>query len=165
MHRFRWFGLLIVVFAIGCVILPGCTNPGGGEKKKEKAKHDHPSAGPHGGPFAEWEKGEDEYHVEFIVDQPNKQVILYLLDDKAKNSPTKVDPKKVTKMRVTITHPAPQFSVDVTYDAKKSEENKGYAFVGTHDRFAEKAEFKGVISGTIGEDKFDGDFPNKEYKK
>jgi hypothetical protein len=163
---------LFLVASISLVVLPGCTNPAGDKggkdagKDKDKGAHADPPAGPHGGPYAEWGTvlGVD-CHVEFTVDPKTKQVTLYVLDEHCKNS-AKLDPKKITKMKLTITKPAPLFSIELTYDAEKSKDNKGLAFVGTHDRFGEQADFKGTIDAKVeGAKDPSGEFPNPNYKK
>ncbi len=46
------------------------------------AGHAHAEHGPHGGELLE--VGKEEYHVELIIDEIKKQLVVYLLDGKAK---------------------------------------------------------------------------------
>lgn len=130
--------------------LPGCNkgepaNVTDKDKKKDQPEHDHPDAGPHRGPLAEW--GIEEYHAEFTVDTANKQVTIYILDDKAKAAP-KIDAAKITNVKVSIVGSKPLISVDLKHDAKLSDA-KGIAFIGTHDHFAKAAEITLNISGKV----------------
>jgi hypothetical protein len=45
--------------------------------------HAHPEHGPHGGELLE--VGKEEYHVELIIDEGKKQLIVYLMDGKVKD--------------------------------------------------------------------------------
>ena len=47
-----------------------------------KAEHAHPEKGPHGGPLLEL--GEEEYHVEVMLDEKTDTLTLYVLDGEAK---------------------------------------------------------------------------------
>ena len=49
----------------------------------ETDAHDHPSDGPHHGHLIEL--GKEEYHAEFIHDEKNSTVTIYILDGTAKN--------------------------------------------------------------------------------
>lgn len=46
------------------------------------AGHDHAEKGPHGGPLLEL--GDEEYHVEMMVDEKTHTLTLYVLDGEAK---------------------------------------------------------------------------------
>ena len=45
------------------------------------ATHVHPARGPHGGELLEI--GKEEYHVELVIDEAKKQMVIYLLDKDA----------------------------------------------------------------------------------
>lgn len=47
------------------------------------SSHVHAEHGPHGGEILE--VGKDEYHMELIIDEAKKQVVVYLLDGKMKD--------------------------------------------------------------------------------
>jgi len=64
--------LLGFVFAFSLVLIP-CS-----WAAPPAAKHAHPEKGPHGGPLLEL--GEEEYHIEVIVDEKTNTVALYILD-------------------------------------------------------------------------------------
>jgi hypothetical protein len=136
--------LSVVAVSLTFVALPGCKKPNDNsgkpkeKEKKENAKDEHPEAGPHGGPLAEW--GKDEYHGELVIDHDAKMVIVYILDGTAKNAP-KIDHEKITDVKVSVVGAKPEISVMLKHDPKKSDD-KGIAFVGTDDVFAKKEEAK-----------------------
>jgi hypothetical protein len=137
--------------------LPGC-NKGESAKatdnnKNKEPKHDHPDAGPHGGPLAEW--GNEEYHAEFTVDPARNQVTVYILDDTTKAAPN-IDAAKITKVKVTLVGSKPLISVDLKHDSKRSDA-KGIAFVGTHEHFSKAAKMTWNISGNVGDKPYSND--------
>src|SRR5882672_8747223 len=137
---FVWSMCFIALFTF--IALPGC-QPGKGAKKEDPKKdkgHDHDETGPHGGPLAEWE---DIYHAEFTVDHAKKQVVVYILDDKAKAAP-KIDAGKITKVKLNVKDIKPPLQIDLTHDAQLSGD-KGIAFTATHDHFQKPADVKGNI--------------------
>jgi len=149
------------------VALPGCekktpapakdsTAKGGDKGKDDKKDHDHGETGPHGGPLAEWD---DIYHAEFTLDPANKTAVVYILDDKAKAAP-KIEPDKITKVKVSIIGTKPLVQVDLKHDAKLSSE-KGIAFTGTHDNFGKNEDMKLDISGNVNDKPHTG---NATYK-
>lgn len=152
------FGILLVF-----VTLSGCTNQTVNLKKndpKTPTHADHGQAGPHGGLIAEWE---EIYHAEFTVDHAKKQVVVYILDDKAKAAP-KIDAAKITKVQVTITEPKQKDAIELAHDAKLSSA-KGIAFVGTHEVFAKAADMKLAISGNVDGKRYVGDVTYEAPKK
>jgi hypothetical protein len=142
----------------------GCTprekeKPVGGNGTKPHV-HDHPDEGPHGGALAEW--GNEEYHAEFTVDHKTKQATVYILDGTAKKAPD-IDPAKITEVKLSITNVTPPFTLTLKHDPKKSD-TKGIAFVGTHDALGKEMEFKGNISGKIGDKpQYNGDFKEEPH--
>lgn len=56
------------------------------------AIHSHPDKGPHGGPLLEL--GDEEYHMEVMLDEERNILTLYLLDATAKR-PVAIDSKEV----------------------------------------------------------------------
>ena len=164
----RWICLtscLCIGLLLAFAALPGC-NKGEPAKvtpedtKKDQPEHDHPDAGPHRGPLAEW--GSEEYHAEFTLDPGNKQVTVYILDAKAKAAPT-IDAAKITNVRVSVVGSKPLIKVDLKHDAKLSDA-KGIAFIGTHDHFAKAAEMTLNISGNVGDKPYSGDVTYKPSK-
>ena len=166
----RWIGwsaCLCVTAVVAFVALPGCDKSGKKDdagKPKDKGKdgsaHDHPAFGPHGGPLADWG---DKYHAEFTVDHAKKQVVVYILDDKAKAAPN-IEAGKITNIKVTVNEPKPQVHVELTHDAGLSTE-KGIAFIGTHDVFAKSADLNGRISGNVDGKPYTDDFKYSAPKK
>jgi len=158
-----------VVALLSFVFLAGCTPSKDGAKDasakakdapKDKKDHDHGETGPHGGAIAEWD---DVFHAEFTVDPATKSAIIYILDDKAKNAP-KIDAAKITKVKLSITSAKPIVTIDLTHDAKKSND-KGIVFTGTHDSFEKPGELKGTIDGTVDGKPYSGDFKYKHADK
>ncbi len=157
----RFFAFLAFVVVAGVMIPSGCrdakdggrdTAPKTAPKKDAKTDHDHGETGPHGGPVGEWE---DTYHVELTFNHPAKQVVVYVLDDKAKAAP-KIDVAKITKVQITFLEPKDKGQVDLTHDAKLSND-KGIAFVGNHDLFAKPTDLKLAISGKVDGKRYVGD--------
>jgi hypothetical protein len=161
----RWIRLSSCL-CIGAMLLfaalPGCNKkekePGKSVEQK-KVEHDHDETGPHGGPLAEWE---EKYHAEFTVDHAKKQVTVYILDDTAKAAP-KIDVAKITNVQVVVAGTKPGIVIDLKHDAKLSDE-KGIAFVGTHDHFAKPAEKFLNISGDIDGKHYNNDVTYKPLK-
>lgn len=46
-------------------------------------EHDHSAPGPHAGKL--FEVGKEEYHIELVVDETKKQLVVYLLDSRVKD--------------------------------------------------------------------------------
>jgi hypothetical protein len=138
--------LLSVVFLSGCTPAnkAGKDTPAKDAVNEKKPHADHAEFGPHGGPLVEWE---EVYHAEVTIDHPNKTAIVYILDDKAKLAP-KIDAAKITKVKLSLTNVKPIVTIDLTHDAKKSDD-KGIAFTGTHEHFAKPSELNGQIDGTV----------------
>lgn len=87
---FRSFSsLLTMALMLGSVSLATASL----EAAPPAAAHAHPDKGPHGGPLLEL--GEEEYHLEVVLDEKNHALTLYLLDAAAKNAVT-TDAKEVT---------------------------------------------------------------------
>ncbi len=166
---FRWIHATSFLFTalalFAFVAAPGCQPTKKKEPDKEKQKekesakekgkdeHDHGEFGPHGGPLAEWS---EVYHAEFTADHPNKMVIVYILDDKAKKAPD-VEASRFTKVKLHI--PSDKLDIMLSHDAKKSGSD-GIAFTGTHDFIGKAAAFKGNLSATVtAKDKKEKDAP------
>jgi hypothetical protein len=144
-----------VVLAAGC----GKPHPAKRAAKKAGHGHAHPEHGPHAGALAEW--GDGDYHVEFTVDHAGKQATVYLLDRTAQRAP-RVAADKVTQMTLTLTNVTPPLTLELKHDPHKSDA-KGVAFVATHDQLGKEMEFKGTISGKVGDKDFAGDFTEEPH--
>lgn len=74
-------------FVVGCFLLTASVS---GQQKAvpptvptgDHAEHDHAAHGPHDGELLE--VGKEEFHVELIVDEAKKQMVVYLLDKEVK---------------------------------------------------------------------------------
>ena len=168
-----WFTRGFACFAIlvaGLLVAPGCNKAPDKEKpadpkKKDAAakkddstkKDDHAEKGPHGGPLAEW--GEEKYHAEFTVDHDKKQATVYILDGSAK----KASPIAAETISLTVTSFNPSVKITLKADPEK-EDPKGSSsrFVGMHDKLGEKMDFKGQISGNVGNTPYVGKFEEKD---
>lgn len=157
--RFASFLAIAALFVF--VAMPGCNKmePAPGKDKGPPA-HKHGKT-PHGGPFAEWE--ELDYHAEFTVDHAKKQVTVYILDKEMEKSP-KIDPAKITKVKLAVLGSTPPVLIDLKLDDKASAD-KGFPFVGTHDFFATPKDFKGDISGNVDGKPYNGEFNFKASTK
>jgi hypothetical protein len=148
--------------AAALLALAGCGGQGGKATSGDKAKghgHTHPHEGPHGGALAEW--GEEEYHVEFTVDHGKKQATVYVLDGSGK----KAAPIPVETLSLVIRNVQPPASVTLKADPQQ-DDPKGTSsrFVGQHDILAQEVEFKGEVSGKVGDKAYAGDFKEKSHK-
>jgi YHS domain-containing protein len=147
----RWLRIASCLFAataITVLALPGCHKHEDGktnhEHGKGKSDHDHPETGPHGGPLAEW--GKEEYHAELVIDRAGKQATVYILDGTAKKAP-KISHEKITDVKIAVVGKLDTF-VKLEHDAKKSDD-KGIAYVGTHEMFAKPGERKFNINWKV----------------
>jgi hypothetical protein len=156
--------LLSFVFLSGCTPAKQAGKDAPAKAKDaadEKKPHaDHAEVGPHGGPLIEWD---DAYHAEFTVDHTHKTAVVFILDDKAKLAP-KIDAAKITNVILTVTSVKPFVTVNLTHDAKRSDE-KGIAFTSTHDFFAKATGFQGSVDGTVDGKKFGDTFTYKPTDK
>lgn len=148
--------LTVSALLLAALLMAGCT-PSGNATKQGGTKHDHPDAGPHGGPLAEW--GEEEYHAEFTVDRGKKQATVYILDESAK----KAKPIAAESITLTLKNVTP--AVTVTLKAEPLEgEPKGTSsrFSGTHDKLGDAGPFYGEIAGKVGDTPYKDRFEEKK---
>ncbi|MCI0705302.1 MAG: hypothetical protein L0241_29940, partial [Planctomycetia bacterium] len=118
---------------------------------------EHPHEGPHGGGIAQW--GDDEYHLEFIVDHATKTATVYVLDDSVKK-PKPIDAKELT---LALKSSPP---VTMTLQAKPEESDPpGLAsrFSVTHEALGKEQQFAGTISGKVAGKPYSGDFAEKAH--
>lgn len=137
-----------VLLSLALALLVGCgsTTP---TPPTEKAAHNHPSRGPHGGPLVEW--GEEEFHLEVVIDRPTGTATVYVLDDEAK-AEVAVTAKVLT---LSLTGEPPTV---VTLNAVPNSSSK---FVGTHELFKKDDKLAGSVSGEHGGKKYSGKFREK----
>jgi hypothetical protein len=159
----RWIRIsscLFIAALFAVVTLPGCNKKETAKPvdQKKDAHADH-GDGPHGGPLAEWE---EKYHGEFTLDAAKKQVTVYILDDTAKAAP-KIDAAKITNVTVTVAKSKPPITLELKHDAKRSDD-KGIAFVGTHDHFEKSGEMTVNISADIDGKHYSNDVTYKPSK-
>lgn len=138
----------------------GCSQRPISPSKKTDAKkpaHDHPDEGPHNGALAEW--GE-KYHAEFTVNHDTKTATVFILDESAKkNVPIPAD-----TITLTITNVKPPVQIPLKADPEKDDpKGQSSRFVGTHEKLATVMEFKGEISGKVGETPYVGTFEEKAH--
>lgn len=153
-NRTKWTLTVALLATLG---LAGCTPSSPSGKGHSHDLHEHPTEGPHGGALIEW--GDEEYHVEFIVDRDKKQATAYILDDSAK----KAKPIATETLTLTLEHVSPP--VTVTLKAEPMEgEAKGEAsrFVGVDDKLGEAGPFKGKLRGKVGDTPYSGNFTEKK---
>lgn len=170
----RGFAGLALLAAVALVAAPGCRKEGdkppttdsqrkGGDNKgsaeKGEGKEDHPEEGPHGGALAEW--GDEEYHAEFKADHEKKQATVYILDGKAK----KAVPIAAETVTLTLTNFKPPVQIALKADPQGGDpKGKASRFTGTHDKLGTETEFKGEISGKVGEKPYSGTFEEDEHE-
>lgn len=153
--------IAIVSVAFACLSIVGCSNRDAAKPKADKEKkavHNHPDKGPHGGALVEW--GDDDYHLEFLVDHGKKEATVYVLDDVA----AKPAPIAAEEITLTLTHTKPPLRIPMkaapeTGDAK----GKSSRFVAVHDELGKEMDFKGEISGKVGDTPYRGDLEEKDH--
>lgn len=150
--RLLSLGVLLALLAAGCMTKPG------EQRERRGAAHDHPDHGPHGGALVEW--GEEDYHPEFTVDHAKKQATVYILDRNAK----KASPIATETITLTLTHRTPPVQVTLKADPQEGDPaGSASRFVGTHEELATEMEFKGEISGKVGDKPYAGTFAEKPH--
>lgn len=128
-------------------------------KDEATEPHGHSSIGPHDGPLAEW--GKNEFHAEFTVDHASKQVVVYILDGKARKAPV-IDRAKISNVTISIKNVTPILYVELKHDVQKSGD-LGIAFVGTNEQFSKSVAYLGTISGKINGKPYSGEFSHKAH--
>lgn len=81
--------------------LTGAPQPSPSAGKVEHADHDHHHAAPHGGALAEL--GEEEAHIEVLLDKGQGRIDLYFLDGEAEQA---IRTEKEQELVLTLTSPA-----------------------------------------------------------
>jgi hypothetical protein len=147
MHTATWKSWLLLLAAL---CLAGC---GPRQTPGAKKVHVHPEKGPHDGVIAEW--GEEEYHPEFTVDHDKKQVTVYILDGEVAK-PKAIPAESIT---VTITNLTPPLTLQLKAEPM-ADDPKGHSsrFVATDEKLGKVMDFKGTISGKVGDKPYSGEF-------
>lgn len=145
-----------LALATSLAVLTGVSAQEKGKTPPAKEKgHDHPETGPHKGVLAEW--GEEEYHVEIVIDNKTKEATVYILDGEAK----KAKPIDVKEVTLTLKQ-KPAVTVKLKSKPDKDDPTgKSSRFVGTDDAFAKHQDFEGTVSAKIGTKPYSGDFKAK----
>jgi hypothetical protein len=167
MNRNRLWTVGLSLIAGALITAAGCTpKPAGSAKEdkpvpshSDKQVHEHQGGGSHQGVLVEW--GKDEYHAEFVVDHSEQEATVYVLDGEAKKAPS-IKPDKISDMVLNISNLVPPLSVELKYDAKRSN-NNGIVFTATHKQLGIIKEYKGSISAMINGKPYAGDFEDKAH--
>lgn len=147
-----------LAFALAAVVAAGCGRANAPKPTTNAAaKGDpHPTAGPHGGPLIEW--GDEEYHVELLIDAKAKEATAYVLDESA----MKAKPIAATTLTLELKLEPP---VAVTLSAKPEAGDpagQSSRFTGAHDVLGQDKLFEGSVSGTVGATPYSGKFKQKK---
>lgn len=142
MTKHLWLGLLAAVGLLaGGVVLA----------------HD---TGPHKGPLVEW--GEEEYHLEVVVDAKTGDVTVYVYgdhDELVKGKAKAIETKTLT-LSLKTTEPATVVKLEAK-PAKDDPEGKASVFVGKNDAFKTDKKLSGAVSGKVGSKPYTGEFKQK----
>jgi hypothetical protein len=145
------------MLGLSMALFVGCNKPGD-EDKDGGAKHVHPTAGPHGGALVEW--GDEEYHVEVIVDRAKQEVRAYILGPDAKTA----TPIKTDKLVFAVA--APKFEVELKPERQENDPTgKASVFTAKHAHFGKEPLFRGEVRADIEGTPYDGTFEEKPAKK
>lgn len=148
----RRYLALALVAAIGC----GKANAPKPATKTAAKVDAHPTAGPHGGQLIEW--GNEEYHIELVMDPKTKEATAYVLDESA----MKLKPIQAATLTLVLKLEPP---VTVMLAAKPdagAAAGQSSRFVGTHDALSQDKLFEGAVSGTVGGTPYSGKFKQKK---
>ena len=112
--------------------------------------HSH-GAGPHKGVIADMAGG--KYHIEFTVDHPKKEAVVYILGGDGKTpAPIKTD-------KLTLTIIDPKFDVELTPLPQDGEvDGMSSRFAGTHDNLGKVQEFAGSVTTEVDGTPYSADF-------
>lgn len=161
------YRFLALATLTGVLMVAGCgpasppkAGPGGTASKVE---HDHSSEGPHGGHLIEL--GDEQYHVELVLDDKAGEVTFYVLDGTAK----KAVPIDAAEVVVNLKHDgkAEQFKIAAKPDAGESTGKSSRFFSADKelagDLDAEGADAELVL--TIGGKQFRGKLEHEDGKE
>lgn len=151
--------LLIATLIVGCGPTAS-TTPTTPAKSNEPPSHNHPTAGPHGGPLVEW--GEEELHLEVVIDHKTGSVTVYVLDEEVKKQ------VPITTDKLTLaTSGTPSVTVTLTADPDEGDKaTKGASsrFVGKDDALKGDQLISGSVSGVKDGKPYTGKFKEKKPK-
>lgn len=140
------------------LLLTGCGKPAENTKGTQAAhEHDHPDEGPHHGHLIEL--GEEEYHAELVHDDAAGKVVVYVLDNTAKES-TAADNEQVA-LSILIGGQPKEFilkAADATKRDQFESSEKELVDALDHDK-----EFKGRLHVSIGNKEFVGIIQHEEH--
>ncbi len=122
--------------------------------------HNHPTVGPHGGPLVEW--GEEELHLEVLIDRTAGTATLYVLAEDAKTA------VPIATKALTLSLPGtPPTDVTLAADPQEGDakDNGASRFVGKHDAFRNPGRLSGSVSGEKDGKKYTGKFRERAAKK
>jgi hypothetical protein len=160
MIRRSVFAALYALPATVALILCGCPAKVKTVETAKSGGHSHPSAGPHGGPLVEW--GDEEYHLELLLDRAKKQATVYVLDGDAK----KAVPIKSATITMTATSAQPPIAITLKAEPDTGDPpGSSSRFSGQHDILGGTAMLKGEISGKVDGKDFAGDFKEKSVSE
>lgn len=155
----RSLALLPFLLLAGCGPTP-TSPPALPSGKGEEPAHTHPSAGPHGGPLVEW--GEDDLHLEVMIDRPTATATVYVLGEDAKTAV----PVSAKTLTLTVNgEPPTVITLTATPQDGDTAEKGSSRFVGKHDALKKEERLSGSVSGQVGENKYTGKFREKAPKK
>jgi hypothetical protein len=159
--------LRTVGLAAFLALVTGCPKVEKPSAPKADGSHSHPTAGPHGGPVAGLNhEGKGYGHTEVTVDPEKKQVIVYFIDETAKQRIETASAQDISNVEITFKKPKEKGPIKLTYDEKLSGD-KGIAFVGDLDEAIENKGLQGEIRAELKIEnrtiKFDTDFPEKPH--
>jgi hypothetical protein len=161
----RLFSLSILVTVLA--LIAGCSGKTDNQKDKKMDSarkdddHDHEDKGPHDGVIVHWGGAKHDYHPEFTVDHKTKKATVYILGPDAKK--LKAIPSE--SITVTISNVKPPVQITLKADRQENDpEGKSSRFSGTHDALVTEMDFKGTISGKVGDKVYSGDFDEKDHE-
>ena len=157
----------LIVPVVALSILSGCSGenkpaagPVGSAAAHGTGEHKHAGhgAGPHEGTLADW--GGGKFHVEFTVDHPKQETMVYVLgDDERTAAPIKA---KDGKLLLSIQQPV--FQVELKADPQAGEAaGTSSRFVGKDAKLGVVQEFAGSISGEVDGTPYVGEFKEEPH--
>jgi len=151
--QMTWLALSALAFGmigLGCDTKTAGT--GGGVVLKG-GDHEDEEFGPHGGAIAEW-GDKHEFHIEFNVDEDNKQAVVYVLDGDMKPKPI-----KAAELVLTLTSVKPALVLKLKAVPEASDpKGASTKFVAGHDEFGKEQQYEGSIGGEVEGKVYSGDF-------
>jgi hypothetical protein len=115
--------------------------------------------GPHKGAIVEW--GEEEYHLELVVDMKSGTATIYVYggeEDLKKGMAKAIDAKTLTMSLKT--KPATTLKLEAK-PTKDDPAGKASVFVAKHEVFGKDMKLEGTVSGKVGTKPYSGDFKQK----